>query len=129
MTVELTVLAYAALLQVVQFGLISIGLNRQLGLKATLGARDKQLEMQGVPARLFRAFNNHFEALILFTIAVVLVTLSNQSAPLTQYCAYTYLAARIAYIPAYVSGIPGLRSVIWFVGFCATLAMILATLI
>ncbi len=129
MTIELTILAYAALLQVFQFGLMSAALNLQLGLKVTAGPRDTPPEMHGIPGRLYRAFNNHFEGLILFTIAIVIVTLGQQSTGTTQTCAYVYLAARVLYIPAYISGILLLRSTIWFVGFGATVVMIAATLI
>ncbi len=55
--------------------------------------------------RLLRALNNHFEGLILFTLAVVVVTLSGQSTPFTAACAWTYLAARILYVPAYAIGL------------------------
>ena len=128
MTVELTILAYAALLQVIQWGLMAVSLNMQLGLKVTTGPRDTPPEMHGIPGRLYRAFNNHFEGLILFTIAVVIVTLGQQSSETTQTCAYIYLAARVLYIPAYISGIIMLRSSIWFVGFGATVVMIVVSL-
>jgi uncharacterized MAPEG superfamily protein len=73
--------------------------------------------------------NNHFEGLILFTIAVVVVTLGQQSSGVTQTAAWVYLAARIAYVPAYALGLRPWRSAIWFVGFLATLVMLIATLI
>lgn len=129
MTSELTALGYAFLLQAVQFALMAVPLNLQMGPRATAGPRDQMAEPQGVPGRLYRAFNNHFEALILFTIAVVLVTLGDQSSPVTRSCAWTYLVARILYVPAYASGILYLRSAIWAVGFFATLVMVLAALI
>ena len=85
--------------------------------------------MSPLTGRLQRAMNNHFEGLILFTLAVVVVTLGDQSTPVTQTCAWAYLAARILYIPAYAFGWRPWRSAIWFVGFTATLVMMLAALI
>ena len=73
--------------------------------------------------RLFRAMNNHFEGLILFTLAVVVITLSGQSSTFTQTCAWIYLAARIAYVPAYYFGLSPWRSAIWAVGFTATVTL------
>ena len=73
--------------------------------------------------------NNHFEGLILFTLAVVVVTLGDQSTQITQFAAWTYLAARILYIPAYAFGWRPWRSAIWSVGFFATLTMIVAALL
>ncbi|MCF8510761.1 MAG: MAPEG family protein [Rhodobacteraceae bacterium] len=131
MTPELTALTLAALLQVVQFGLYAVPANRELGVGYTSSARDyaPSRQLSVMTGRLQRAFANHFEALIFFTIAVVVVTLSNQSTPTTQFAAYSYLAARIAYIPAYAFGWRPWRSAIWFVGFLATLTMLVAALI
>ena len=80
-------------------------------------------------ARLQRALNNHFESLILFTIAVLVVTLGNQSTATTQTAAYTYLAARLAYLPAYAFGWAPWRSAIWAIGFFATLTLLVAALL
>jgi uncharacterized MAPEG superfamily protein len=136
MTPELTALALAGLLQCLQYALMAIPANLELGVGKTLSPRDparlgKPLIEQVSPltGRLFRALNNHFEALILFTIAVVVVTLSNQSTPLTQTAAYTYVVARVLYVPAYAFGLVPWRSLIWFVGFLATVTMIVATLV
>jgi uncharacterized MAPEG superfamily protein len=136
MTPELTVLTLAALLQVVQFALMAIPANLELGPGKTLSPRDP--DRLGKPlqelvslktSRLFRAMNNHFEALILFTIGVLVITLSDQSTAVTQTAAWVYLVARILYIPAYAFGWVPWRSLIWFVGFAATVTMLLAALI
>ena len=131
MTPELTVLALAGLLQAVQYMLVSIPANRELGTEITLAPRDSgSLADQVSPptARLARALTNHFEALILFTLAVVVVTLGPGSSPLTAACAWVYLGARILYVPAYWRGWVPWRSVIWFAGFGATILMLLAAL-
>ena len=136
MTPELTALALAGLLQVIQFMLMSIPANLELGPGKTLGPRDpdrlgKPLIEQVSPrtGRLFRALNNHFEGLILFTLAVVVVTLSAQSSTFTAACAWTYLVARVLYVPAYAFGLVPWRSLIWMVGFSATTLMLLAALV
>jgi uncharacterized MAPEG superfamily protein len=74
--------------------------------------------------------NNHFEGLILFTIAVLVVTLVqpvHPNHPIRRLD--TYLAARILYVPAYAFGWRPWRSAIWGVGFFATLTMLVAALI
>ena len=136
MTPELTALTLAALLQVIQFALMSIPANLELGQSKTLSPRDRDRlggsleDMLSIrTARLYRAMNNHFEGLILFTIACVVVTLAQKSGTFTTTCAYTYLIARIAYIPAYAFGWAPWRSCIWFVGFAATTAMLIAALL
>ncbi|MEO0438789.1 MAG: MAPEG family protein [Pseudomonadota bacterium] len=128
LSTELTVLAYAGLLQYVQFVLMAVPLNVQLGPKYTAGPRDTHQDPAGVPGRLYRALDNHFQALILFTIAVIVVELGQESSGLTRNAAWAYLYSRIAYVPAYASGVPYLRSAVWAVGFAATLTMLIDSL-
>ena len=128
MPVELKVLGYAALLQFVQFILMAIPVNVQLGVAYTGGNRDEQKQATGIPARLKRALENHNEGLILFTIAVLVVVLGESGSPLTEKCAWAYLWARVLYVPAYASGVFLLRSLIWSVGFVATAVMLIDAL-
>lgn len=131
MTPELTALALAGLLQAAQYALFAIPANMELGTGYTSSPRDRppSRSMSVTTARMQRAMNNHFEGLILFTLAVVVVTLAQQSTLATQYAAWTYLGARILYVPAYYLGWRPWRSAIWGVGFFATLTMIIAALI
>ena len=131
MTPELTTLALAALLQGVQFLLFAIPANIELGTGYTSSARDRPptRQLSERTARLQRAMNNHFEGLILFTIATLVVTLGGQSTGFTATCAWAYLAARILYIPAYAFGWRPWRSAIWAIGFFATLTMIVGALL
>ena len=131
MTPELTALALAALLQAAQFVSFATLANRDLTPGYTSSPRDRppSRQMTVTTARLQRALNNHFEGLILFTLAVVVVTLGNQSTVVTQYAAWVYLAARILYVPAYLYGWKPGRSAIWMVGFTATMVMIAASLL
>ncbi|WP_299816391.1 MAPEG family protein [uncultured Jannaschia sp.] len=131
MTPELTALALAVLLQAAQFVAYAIPANRELGPGYTMSARDREpsRRMSDRTARLGRALANHFEGLILFTAAVVVVTLSGQASGFTALCAWAYLAARILYVPAYAFGWRPGRSIIWALGFAATLLMVAAALI
>ncbi len=129
MTVELTVLALTGVLQLLHLLAYVIAGDRQVGMKAALGTRDNNPELTGRTARLQRAYNNHFESLAIFTIAVIVITLSGQSSALTQTCAWVYLAARVLYIPAYVFALIPWRSIIWTIAIIAATIMLLATLL
>ncbi|WP_296766231.1 MAPEG family protein [Sediminimonas sp.] len=131
MTPELLTLTLAALLQAVQFVLYAVPANLELGPGYTMSPRDREpsKQLSTKTARLGRALDNHFEGLILFTIACVTVTLSDQSTAFTAACAWTYLGARVLYIPAYYFGLRPGRSLIWAVGFFATVLMLLAALL
>ncbi|KPQ19452.1 MAG: putative conserved protein, MAPEG superfamily [Rhodobacteraceae bacterium HLUCCA24] len=129
MTPELTVLALAVLLQAVQLSIYSVLGQKAAGTAAALKPRDEPIPLPGIAGRAKRALDNHFEGLILFTAAVAVVTLSDQSTPFTAAMAWLYLAARLLYVPAYLFGWVPWRSLIWAAGFLATLAMILAALL
>lgn len=131
MTPDLTALALAGLLQALQFGAYSIRANMDVGIGYSMSARDRapSRALSEHAGRLQRAMNNHFEGLIMFTLAVVVVQLSAQNSGLTAACAYTYLGARILYVPAYYFGLRPWRSVIWMVGFFATILMLLSALV
>ncbi|WP_146345900.1 MAPEG family protein [Phaeobacter marinintestinus] len=129
MTPELTVLTLAALLQVIQFTLYSVTAQKQVGTDYAASPRDEPRQITGTAGRLQRAMNNHFEGLILFTIACTVITLSNQSTPFTATCAWIYLAARILYVPAYAYGLSPWRSLLWVIGLFATVLMLLAALL
>ena len=128
MTPELTALALAAILQAAQIMLAGAVMNRDVGVEYNAGPRDGEVKFAPLTGRLRRAVANHFEALALFTIAVVVVTLSGSANSFTAACAWIYLAARILYVPAYAFGWSPWRSVIFAIGATATLAMLLVAL-
>jgi len=136
MTPELTVLALAALLHIVQMTLYAVPANLELGPAKTASPRDPQrlkaplMEQVSVrTGRLIRAYNNHQEALLLFAIGAVTVTLSGSSTGFTALCAWVYLGARSLYVPAYAFGWVPWRSLFWAVGLGATLLLLVAALL
>jgi|TARA_R110002074_G_scaffold306870_1_gene477850 uncharacterized MAPEG superfamily protein len=131
MSVELTVLTLAALLQGLQFVVYAVPANREIGPGYTMSARDREpsRKLSDRTARLGRALDNHFEGLILFGIAVGVVQMSAQNTAFTAACAWVYLIARVLYVPAYALGLRPHRSLIWVIGFAATMLMLLAALI
>ena len=129
MTPELTILTLAALWQVVHFALYSVTAQRQVGSKYAASPRDEQRPLTGMAGRLQRAMNNHFEGLILFAIAALVLTFADKATARTAVLAAIYLAARILYLPAYAFGWTPWRSLIWFVGFLATVALLVQPLL
>ena len=130
MTPDLTALTLAALLQVVQYVLYAVPANLELGPGYTMSARDREPSkpLSDRTARLGRAMDNHFEGLILFGVAVMVITYSGQNDGTTAIACAIYLAARALYIPAYAFGWLPWRSVIWAVGLFATLYLLVAAL-
>ena len=130
MTPELIALTLAALLQVVQYLIFAIPANLELGPGYTTSARDwpPSRPLSEGTARLQRALGNHFEGLILFSIAVFVVTYTDKGNAITMLAAWIDLVARVAYVPAYYFGLRPWRSLIWAIGFFATLILLLAAL-
>ncbi len=125
MAPEITILALAALLQFAQLAITVVLSDLQTGLAYGAGPRDEPRPLTGLAGRMDRALANHFQALVLFAIAVVVLAHAGKSSPLTTAAAWAYLAARIAYVPAYAAGIPLLRSLIWAAGQAATLTILI----
>ncbi|MEM9270643.1 MAG: MAPEG family protein [Pseudomonadota bacterium] len=131
MTPELTALALAALVQAGLLAWAALFTNLEVGREATLSDRSGpplRDQVKPATARLFRAYDNTNEGLLLFAIAVVVVTLGDASSSLTATCAWLFLAARLAYIPCYYFALSPWRSVVWGIGWVATLVMLLTPL-
>ena len=130
MTLELQILGLAALLWAAQLLCLSVAANLKLDRDWLMGPRDEPRHLEGVTGRLQRALNNMTESLLLFAVAVTVLEFADRSGgAVTEGCAVAYLVARLAYVPAYAFGLSPWRSVIWFIGFAATLAMLFAGLL
>ena len=130
MTVELQILALAGLLWAGQLLGLSVAANLQLDSRWLMGPRDEPRRVEGLAGRLQRALSNMTESLLLFAVAVAVLEFGGKSGgPLSQGCAVAYLIARLAYVPAYAFGLSPWRSIIWFVGFGATLLMLFVGLL
>jgi uncharacterized MAPEG superfamily protein len=103
----------------------------ELGTRYFTSPRDRapDRELSQRTARLKRAYENHREWIVPFLIAVAVVQMSGSGSGFTAACAWVYVAARLAYVPAYALGWSPWRSAIWAVGLFATLAMLVAALI
>ena len=126
---EIVVLALGGLLLFVQFVLMAIPANLQLGPKKTMGPRDEPLALTGKAGRLHRALGNMHESLLFYTVAAVSTTLLGAASTFTAVLAWIWLIARILYIPAYAFGWSPGRSLVFAVGNAAALLMILAALL
>lgn len=90
-----------------------------------VGNRDKQPELSIVAARLDRAKNNMLEALPIFLPLALLALVKGGDTSKVAHAASVFLIARVVYVPAYLSGIPMLRSLVWLVGVASLVMMAL----
>jgi uncharacterized MAPEG superfamily protein len=81
-------------------------------LWTALGPRDVQPPETPMSTRAARALANLQEALPVF-LTFALLHVVRGSGDRAEVWAYAFLAARTVYVPAYLSGVPGLRSIVW----------------
>ncbi len=124
MTPDLYALAAVVLLAAAQVGLASIATLKKAGPRWVLGPRDKPFDVPGASGRIVRAHRNLLEILPQFVAVIVLVHLADSVSQISTIGAWTFFAARVLYIPAYVSAIPWLRPICWQVAFGGLLAVL-----
>jgi len=130
MTVELTLLAWTALLGLAQILIAGAAKRRVDGAAWALGSRDIQPPTYPpIAQRLQRAQDNLFETLPLFAIAVLAAAIGHRTGPLTSLGAQLYFWGRVAYLPLYASGIAYLRTVAWGISLVGLLISLGACLV
>ena len=85
-------------------------MGRKLAL--ALGPRDNPPPQSVMGGRAERALANLHEALPVF-LALALLNMIVGTAPLAVTGATVFLVARVLYVPAYLTGLLGLRTLIW----------------
>ncbi len=130
MTSELTVLALAAILLLIHVLLAGHFKTRQYSTAWNIGPRDgEQPPLNPIAGRLDRARGNFLETFPLAIIALIGVTVADRTSEITAIASWTWLGARVVYLPVYWAGIPVLRSVIWMVATLALLVVLGALLL
>ena len=72
-----------------------------------------------------RAFANYLETLPAALAVLIAAELSGRANELTSYGGWIWFCSRVAYLPAYASGLRWLRSIVWGVATIAIAAMAL----
>ncbi len=90
-----------------------------------VGNRDNLPEMSAVAGRLDRAKNNMLEALPIFLALALLALIKGGDTSQVAHAALIFLIARVVYVPAYVSGVHMVRSLVWLVGVASLVMMAL----
>jgi len=93
-------------------------------LTIALCPRDTQPPMPLIGARAERALVNMHEALPVFLTLGLLHVFRNAESSLAIQGAWVFLLARALYVPAYLSGIFGLRSALWMASWVGLVLMI-----
>ena len=125
---ELKLLAGAIVVGFVQLIWAAGAARAQQDLAWAAGPRDTPMPVNGVAARLERAFWNFMETFPFFAAAILACAVAGRlGTTLTIYGAWLYVAARAVYAPLYATGIRGVRTVVWAVAVVG-LGMVVAAL-
>jgi len=127
MTPELQYLVYGIILLIVHVIVQATFSDLSKGLGWALGPQDETREQSAVAARIERALRNYLETFVGFAALAFLLAVTELGNATSALGAAVWFWARIAYIPAYASGIPMVRSVAWFTSL-AGLAMMIVPL-
>lgn len=101
--------------------------TRELGSKWNASPRDGGQKPTGVIAgRAERASANFRETYPAFLALCFGLAVTGDPSGWGFTAALVWFAARIVYLPVYLSGVPGLRSIIWLVALVAMLIMFVA---
>jgi uncharacterized MAPEG superfamily protein len=125
MPVELRILAFGAVLLVIQIIAATQAKNVQYGAKWNIGPRDEPLAPANpITGRLMRAQANFAETLPIAIIALLGVVVAGRTSSTTALGGWLWLGARIVYVPLYAAGIPVIRTISWAISIVG-LAMVI----
>lgn len=127
MTIELKMLALSVVLGFVQIALATHFKNMQYGYDWNAGPRDSTMPpLNPLAGRLGRALANFMETFPFFAVAVLMAHVTNKHSQLTFWGVQLYFWGRVAYVPAYLAGIPYVRSMIWTVSIIGIACLLVA---
>ncbi|TIX49545.1 MAPEG family protein [Alteraurantiacibacter aquimixticola] len=125
MSGELTVLLLSTLLALAHILLAAHFKTKQYGVEWNMGARDEALPpLNDIAGRLDRARGNFLETWPIAIIALLAVEATGRTSAVTAALAWTWLGARLVYLPLYWTGVPRLRTLVWAVGLLALLGIV-----
>lgn len=125
MTLDLTLLAWAAVLGLVQLGGAALAKRQQEPPGWQAGPRDEPApSYTGLAGRLSRAQGNFMESFPMFAAAILVCHAAGRGGALSAWGAQLYLGGRVLYVPLYAFGVPYVRTLAWLVA-TAGLALVL----
>lgn len=124
MATEYAVIAYLFVLLFAYISVRPILRVLENSLMQGLGSQDDYPEVLNKYGQRAERANHNFKETLPFALAfLIALPLTGKADANTATAAYTYLIARAAYLPAYMTGIFGLRTAIWAVATGALIYM------
>lgn len=115
MSIELKMLLFTVALFLVQLVAQVVAELMQHGIGYAVSARDEWQNPTGVAGRIERAYFNLLETMPAFAALVLIVLFTGNANANTALGAQIYFWGRVVYFPAYIAGIPYVRTIFWTV--------------
>ena len=128
MSIPLWCLFAAGLLHMVSKMPLALAMAREGGGYDNRNPREQQARLGGWGRRAKAAHDNQIESFPLFAAGALVAHVAAQASPTIDLLAGAYVAARLAYLFLYVADLAPLRSVIWAVGYAASVALMCSPL-
>jgi uncharacterized MAPEG superfamily protein len=115
MSIELKMLLFTVALFFVQLIAQVVAETIQHGIGYAVSARDDWQSPAGIAGRIERSYFNLLETMPAFAALVLIVLVTGNANESTALGAQIYFWGRVLYVPAYIAGIPYLRTLIWLI--------------
>lgn len=122
-------LAGFAALGLAHVGAQALALKAAVGNRWTIGPRDTPATPSPLAARLDRALRNFLETAPVFLALMLALHAAGGREPWVTFGILAYLSGRTAYLPAYASGLPWLRTLCWLVAAGGLAVMLIGVLL
>lgn len=131
MAPEMTILALVTLFYAFSWVLPLVAKSQVYGARWLLTNRSTTdlPTLSEIGQRAVRAHDNLKENYPAFAIAILLLAFSGGFTQYTVLAALVFLIARLVHMPAYILGVPWLRTLSWLAGFAATVYLLIMALV
>ncbi len=115
MSIELTMLLWVVILYLAQLLAHMLASVMENGMGYALGTRDEWANPTGIASRIERAYYNLLESLPAFAALILIAIFTGKANEMTALGSQMFFWSRLAYLPAYISGIPVIRTLLWVI--------------
>lgn len=124
MSITLSLLVWSSAVFALYLGVQAILFQLEYGIKFGAGPCDDKGPAKGAMlGRSERALRNFLETYPVFIALSAAIVFADKASGITEWGGILYLLCRVLYLPAYLGGVPYLRSMIWLIAMLGLASM------
>ena len=125
----ITLLAWSVVLLLVQVAMQAVSGVLEGGLPYAMSARDEGRKVQSLYAgRISRALDNLLETYPAFVALALALAVTGKTGGTGLLGAQIWFWSRVVYVPIYITGIPGVRTLVWAASVIGLVMMLIGLL-